>query len=95
MPVTKEQLEEERQAARERKNQQQMERDLYGKSLDDYAPPLPPAKPGKPVEPTILPGKPAKKKALGDGAVNYSKGGSASSRADGIAQRGKTRGKMV
>ena len=29
------------------------------------------------------------------GQKGYAKGGSASSRADGIAQRGKTRGKMV
>jgi len=36
----------------------------------------------------------AAKKMMG-GGMAYAKGGSASSRADGIAQRGKTKGKML
>ena len=55
--------------------------------------PLP--KPGKTVEPQTLPGKPEKKKSLGEDAIKYAKGGTASARADGCAQRGKTRGKIV
>ena len=49
---------------------------------------------GEDVKP--LPGK-GKPEKLGEGARNYKRGGavkSASSRADGIAQRGKTRGKI-
>ena len=65
------------------------------KSLKDMMEPLPLPKPGKTVEPQTLPGKPEKKKSLGEGATNYAKGGTASARADGCAQRGKTRGKMV
>jgi hypothetical protein len=34
------------------------------------------------------------KKMMG-GGMSYAKGGSASSRADGIAQKGKTKGKML
>ena len=36
-----------------------------------------------------------KPKNIMDGGMAYSKGGSASSRADGIARKGKTKGKMV
>ena len=36
-----------------------------------------------------------KSKKMMDGGMAYSKGGSASSRADGIARKGKTKGKMV
>jgi hypothetical protein len=36
-----------------------------------------------------------KSKKMMDGGMAYSKGGSASSRADGIAVKGKTKGKMV
>ena len=35
------------------------------------------------------------KKMMGGGMPGYNQGGSASSRADGIAVRGKTRGKMM
>ena len=35
------------------------------------------------------------KKGMMDGGMAYSKGGSASSRADGIARKGKTKGKMI
>ncbi len=61
------------------------------------APALPLARPTTPVEPTKLPGKPGNKK-FGEGMTNYKKGGSvgsASKRADGCAQRGKTKGRMV
>jgi hypothetical protein len=47
------------------------------------------------TNPQNLPGKPEKKKLLGENATKYANGGSASARADGCAQRGKTRGKMV
>ena len=36
-----------------------------------------------------------KPKKMMDGGMAYSKGGSASSRADGIARKGKTKGKMI
>lgn len=36
-----------------------------------------------------------KPKKMMDGGMAYSKGGSASSRADGIARKGKTKGKMM
>lgn len=88
MPVTNEDVAEARRAARNKRNQERMEKEIYGE-------PLPLPKPEKPAEPMILPGKPEKKKPLGEGAVKYAKGGTASARADGIAQRGKTRGKMV
>lgn len=44
-----------------------------------------------------VPGKQGgpKDKKAGGGKVGYKKGGSVSKRADGCAQRGKTRGKMV
>lgn len=42
-----------------------------------------------------VPQNPEGAKAMEETPVTYSKGGSASSRADGIAQRGKTRGTMV
>lgn len=35
------------------------------------------------------------KKGMMGGGMAYSKGGSASSRADGVAHKGKTKGKMV
>jgi len=35
------------------------------------------------------------KKGMNMGGMAYSKGGSASSRADGVASKGKTKGKMV
>jgi hypothetical protein len=35
------------------------------------------------------------KKGMMGGGMAYSKGGSASSRADGVARKGKTKGKMV
>ena len=43
-------------------------------------------------------GKPAfmmKKKMMGGGMAKYAKGGSVSSRGDGVAQRGKTKGRFV
>lgn len=42
-----------------------------------------------------LPNKPSKGGKQDDGIVPLAKGGSASSRADGIAQRGKTKGTIV
>lgn len=88
MAVTDEDVAQARQDAKNKRNQTRMEKEIYGE-------PLPLPKPEKAPEPTLLPGKPQKKKGLGDGAINYAKGGTASSRADGCAQRGKTRGKMV
>ena len=52
--------------------------------MEDDGPPTGPD--GKPIKP-----RPFKK----GGCTKMAKGGSASSRADGCAQRGKTRGKMV
>jgi hypothetical protein len=88
MAVTDEDVAEARRAARNKRNQERMEKEIYGE-------PLPLPKPGKPAETTILPGKPEKKKSLGEDAVKYAKGGTASARADGCAQRGKTKGKIV
>lgn len=88
MAVTDEDVKQARQDAMNEKNQRRMEKGIYGE-------PLPLPKPGKTVEPQTLPGKPEKKKSLGEGATNYAKGGTASARADGCAQRGKTRGKIV
>ena len=88
MAVTDEDVRQARQDAMNEKNQRRMEKRIYGE-------PLPLPKPGKTVEPQTLPGKPEKKKSLGEDATKYAKGGTASARADGCAQRGKTRGKMV
>jgi hypothetical protein len=88
MAVTDEDVRQARQDAMNEKNQRRMEKGIYGE-------PLPLPKPGKAVEPQTLPGKPEKKKSLGEGATKYAKGGTASARADGCAQRGKTRGKIV
>ncbi len=54
-------------------------------------------------DPSMIQNKPAmmekggkvKPKNMMDGNMAYSKGGTASSRADGIARKGKTKGKMV
>lgn len=88
MAVTDEDVADARREARNKRNQQRMEKEIYGE-------PLPLPKPEKPAQPMILPGKPEKKKGLGEGATKYAKGGTASARADGCAQRGKTRGKIV
>lgn len=88
MAVTDEDVKQARQDALNEKNQRRMEKGIYGE-------PLPLPKPEKTTEPQTLPGKPEKKKALGEGATKYAKGGTASARADGCAQRGKTRGKIV
>ena len=88
MAVTDEDVKQARRDAMNEKNQRRMEKGIYGD-------PLPLPKLGKSVEPQTLPGKPEKKKALGEDAIKYAKGGTASSRADGCAIRGKTRGKMV
>ena len=45
--------------------------------------------------PGMKKGGKVKSKKMMDGGMAYSKGGSASSRADGIARKGKTKGKMV
>ncbi len=90
MPITKEEIEEARQADKSEKRQRQMEKEIYGE-------PLPLPKPGKQESPSLLPGK-GKKEKFGEGATKYAKGGavgSASKRADGVAQRGKTKGKFV
>jgi hypothetical protein len=56
-------------------------------------PPLPPeAGAGDVTPPPGAPGMPAMKKG---GKVGYASGGSASKRADGCAQRGKTKGRMI
>lgn len=89
MAVTEEDVAQAKLDARNKRNQERMEMDTLGDIV-----PLP-GKPGKAPAPQNLPGKPEKKKPLGEGAVKYAKGGTASARADGCAIRGKTRGKMV
>ena len=54
-------------------------------------PPVAVVKPAAGVSPLATAGRPMRK----GGTTKMAKGGSASSRGDGIAQRGKTRGKMV
>ena len=89
MGVTDEDVAQAKQDAKNKRNQERMEMDVLGGIV-----PLP-GKPSKAPAPQNLPGKPEKKKSLGEGATKYAKGGTASARADGCAQRGKTRGKMV
>lgn len=67
MAVTDKDVEEAKQDAKNKKNQERMEKEVYGKPVTTPASPPP---------------------------VKKAKGGSASSRADGCAMRGKTRGKM-
>jgi hypothetical protein len=67
MAVTKEDVEQAKQDEKNRKNQERMEKETYGKPV---------------TAPSTSP-------------VKKAKGGSVSSRADGCAMRGKTRGKMV
>ena len=67
MAVTKEDIEQAKLDAQQKKAQEQMEKSIYGKPVT--APVTPPP-------------------------VKKAKGGTASSRADGCAVRGKTRGKM-
>lgn len=67
MAVTKEDIETAKQEEKNKKNQERMEKEVYGKPVT--APSSPPP-------------------------VKKAKGGTASSRADGCAMRGKTRGKM-
>ena len=88
MAVTDEDVKQAKQDALNKKNQERMEREVLGPGT------ILPGKPGKAAEPQNLPGKPEPKKGLGEGATKYKKGGTASSRADGCAMRGKTRGKM-
>lgn len=90
MAVTDEDVKQAKQDVINERNQRRMEKDVFGE-----VPPLPNPKPGSMTNPQNLPGKPEKKKMLGENATKYAKGGSASARADGCAQRGKTRGKMV
>lgn len=61
---------------------------IDGKRMKATPPPAPASSPAKPNP------KPMKKMAKG-GCVKMAKGGSVSSRADGCAQRGKTRGEFV
>ena len=68
MAVTKEDIEQAKQDAKNERNQRRMEKEL-----------------NVPSPPPMTPPPPVKKAA----------GGTASSRADGCAQRGKTKGKMV
>ena len=89
MAVTEEDVAQAKLDARNKRNQERMEMDTFGDIV-----PLP-GKPNDKAKPQNLPGKPEKKKPLGEGAVKYAKGGTASARADGCAIRGKTRGKMV
>lgn len=76
MPITKEDIEQARRDARNEKNQRRMEKEIYGE-------PLPLPKPSDKPEFKTLPGKPEKKKALGEDAMNYRKGGKIKKYADG------------
>ena len=87
MAVTPIDVEQARMDARQKKNQENMERDVFGPTS-----PLP-GKPGKQTAPVTLPGKPTKKK-FGEGMTNYRKGGYVSA-ADGCAKKGKTKGRIL
>jgi len=90
--VGEESIEDKIKSQKQEEQQRKMEKDVFGDAV------ILPGKPGKAPEPKNLPGKPEKKKNLGEGATKYARGGkvsSASSRADGIAQRGKTKGRIV
>ena len=107
MPMTPQQIEEFRQDTRNRKNQERMETELYGKPVTTPNKPLKPSgpigdipgavplpgKPGDKSKPVNLPGKPTKAK-FGEGMTNYRKGGYVKA-ADGIAKKGKTKGRIL
>jgi len=82
MAVTPLDVEQARMDARQKKNQERMEADVY-----------PSGKPTKAPEPKTLPGK-GVKKPFGEGMTNYRKGGYVRA-ADGIAKKGKTKGKIL
>ena len=87
MAVTSLDVEQAKMDARQEKNQRRMEKDVFGDTTTL------PGKPGKQTAPSTLPGKPTKKK-FGEGMTNYRKGGYVSA-ADGIAKRGKTKGRIL
>ncbi len=76
MPITKEEIEQARRDTKNEKNQRRMEKEIYGE-------PLPMPKPGKQEQIQTLPGKPEKKKPLGEDAINYRRGGKIKKYADG------------
>ncbi len=87
MAVTQADIDAAKQEQRNRKNQENMEIGIYGKPV-----PLP-GKPGDKSKPVNLPGKPTKAK-FGEGMTNYRKGGYVKA-ADGIAKKGKTKGRIL
>jgi hypothetical protein len=87
MAVTQADVDAAKQEQRNRKNQENMEIGIYGKPV-----PLP-GKPGDKSKPVNLPGKPTKAK-FGEGMTNYRKGGYVKA-ADGIAKKGKTKGRIL
>jgi hypothetical protein len=86
--VGEESIEDKIKSQKQEEQQRKMEKDVFGDAV------ILPGKPGKAPEPKNLPGKPEKKKNLGEGATKYAKGGYVRA-ADGIAQRGKTKGRIV
>lgn len=88
MAVTPLDVEQARMDARQNKNQQRMEKDVFGQATTL------PGKPGKATVPSNLPGKAEKKKPFGEGMTNYRKGGYVRA-ADGIAKKGKTKGRIL
>jgi len=107
MAVTQADVNAAKQERLNRKNQENMETDIYGKPvtmpnkpskpsgpIGDIPGAVPlPGKPGDKSKPVNLPGKPTKAK-FGEGMTNYRKGGYVKA-ADGIAKKGKTKGRIL
>lgn len=72
--------------------QSEMEKRMFDPSKDKVSPDVPEPASEEPKK-TPPPPPPAKKKAMGGMTKSYAKGGV--TRADGCAQRGKTKGRMV
>ena len=99
MAITEEEIAQARKDTRNEKNQRRMEEEIFGKA---QTLPNKNLKKNWSEEIQTLPNKSPKKittiKDLEDMTTNYRKGGSvgsASKRADGCAQRGKTKGRMI
>lgn len=73
--------------------QSEIEKRMFDPSKDKVSPDVPEPASEEPKKAPPPPPPPAKKKAMGGSVKTYAKGGV--TRADGCAQRGKTRGRMV
>lgn len=100
MAVTKKDVDDAKQDAKNKRDQENMERELYGYPIDESGKKIGKSRPiGKVTQTTEFAKTPKKDSEPSAERTNpmgdtYKKGGTASSRADGVAQRGKTRGKM-